>query len=70
MRAALETAGVPVTSPPDLTFRDPWGNAVQVVDYREIQFTKTDRVLSGMGLPPLEKTPRALDELRAKGLAD
>ena len=31
-------------------FLDPWGNHWQVVDYREVQFTKTDRVLEGMGL--------------------
>jgi catechol 2,3-dioxygenase-like lactoylglutathione lyase family enzyme len=51
-------------------FRDPWGNHWQIVDYREIQFTKTDRILEGMGLTGLEKTEKALDELRAKGLAD
>ena len=51
-------------------FRDPWGNHWQVVDYRDIQFTKTPRVLEGMGLAGLEKSERALEELRAKGLAD
>jgi hypothetical protein len=51
-------------------FLDPWGNHWQVVDYRDVQFTKTDRVLAGMGLEPLEKSDRALAELRAKGLAD
>jgi catechol 2,3-dioxygenase-like lactoylglutathione lyase family enzyme len=51
-------------------FLDPWGNHWQVVDYRDVQFTKTDRVLEGMGLEPLEKSDRALAELRAKGLAD
>jgi predicted enzyme related to lactoylglutathione lyase len=51
-------------------FLDPWGNRWQVVDYRDIQFTKTDRVLQGMGLSGLEKSGRALEELRAKGLAD
>jgi hypothetical protein len=49
---------------------DPWGNHWQVVDYREIQFTKAPRVLSGMGLDPLEKSERALGELREKGLSD
>ncbi len=49
---------------------DPWGNRWQVVDYRDIQFTKTPRVLEGMGLDGLEKSDRALDELRAKNLAD
>ena len=51
-------------------FLDPWGNHWQVVDYREIQFTKTGRVLEGMGFEGLEKSERAIAELRAKGLAD
>jgi catechol 2,3-dioxygenase-like lactoylglutathione lyase family enzyme len=51
-------------------FLDPWGNHWQVVDYREIQFTKADRVLEGMGLSGLGKSGRAQAELRAKGLAD
>lgn len=48
--------------------RDPWGNVLQLVDYREIQFTKAPRILRGMGLDGLEKTAGALAELRAKGL--
>ena len=51
-------------------FVDPWGNHWQVVDYRDVQFTKAHRVLQGMGLQGLEKSERALDELRAAGLAD
>jgi hypothetical protein len=51
-------------------FLDPWGNHWQVVDYRDVQFTKTDRVLAGMGVDGLEKSERALKELRQKGLAD
>ena len=51
-------------------FLDPWGNHWQVVDYRDIQFTKAHRILEGMGLADLEKSDAALDELRAKGLAD
>ena len=51
-------------------FLDPWGNHWQVVDYGDIQFTKTDRVLEGMDLAGLGKSERALAELRAKGLAD
>ena len=70
VRRALLAAAVRVTSPPNLTFRDPWGNAVQVVDYRDVQFSKPERVLDGMGLPSLEKSGRALRELREKGLAD
>jgi hypothetical protein len=51
-------------------FLDPWGNHWQVVEYGDVQFTKTDRVLEGMGLEGLGKSERALGELRAKGLAD
>ena len=51
-------------------FLDPWGNHWQVVAYREVQFAKTDRVLEGMGLTGLDKSDKALRELREKGLAD
>jgi catechol 2,3-dioxygenase-like lactoylglutathione lyase family enzyme len=69
VRAALTEAGVELTRPPDLSFRDPWGNHVQVVDYRDIQFTKTPEVLRGMGVDGLEKSEKALAELREKGLS-
>ncbi len=49
---------------------DPWGNRWQLVDYRAVQFTKTPRVLAGMGLTGLDKSERALAELREKGLSD
>ena len=49
---------------------DPWGNRWQLVEYRDVQFTKTPRILEGMGLAGLEKSGRALEELRDKGLAD
>jgi predicted enzyme related to lactoylglutathione lyase len=54
----------------DNDFLDPWGNHWQVVEYRDVQFTKTPRILEGMGLGSLEKSERALEELRSKGLAD
>ena len=69
VRAALRRDGVEVPPSGSLDFRDPWGNNVQVVDYREIQFTKTPAVLQGMGLDELNKSERALTELRDKGLA-
>jgi lactoylglutathione lyase len=67
-RAALEKAGVEIRPGRGLDFVDPWGNRVQIVDYREVQFTKADRVLSGMGLDGIEKSSAALEELRKKGL--
>jgi lactoylglutathione lyase len=68
-RRALEEAGVAVLPGRGLDFRDPWCNRIQVVDYRDVQFTKTDSVLRGMGVEGLEKSERALAELREKGLA-
>jgi len=68
VRRALVDAGVPVSSPPGLDFRDPWGNHVQIVDYRDVQFTKAPEILRVMGLE-LEKTEQAKAELRGKGLA-
>jgi lactoylglutathione lyase len=40
-----------------------------VVEYSNIQFTKAPEVSRGMGLADLKKSEKALDELRAKGLA-
>jgi lactoylglutathione lyase len=68
VRTALEGAGVQVRPGRRLDFQDPWGNTVEVVQYDQVQFTKTDRVLRGMGLE-LGKTPEALAELQAKDLA-
>ena len=67
-RAMLRESGVAVQASGSLDFVDPWGNHVQVVDYREVQFTKAAAVLHGMGAGQLEKSERALAELRDKGL--
>ncbi len=68
VRKALEDAGVEIRPGRRLDFQDPWGNTVEVVQYDQVQFTKTERVLRGMGLD-LGKTPQALAELEAKDLA-
>jgi lactoylglutathione lyase len=67
VRAKLQELGVR-TFGRGLDFHDPWGNQIQVVDYRDIQFTKTAEVLQAQGLDGLEKSPRALEELRGKGI--
>ena len=64
--AAAREAGVEIFG--GNSFRDPWGNHVQVVEYGDIQFTKAPEILRGMGLE-LEKSESALRELRDKGLA-
>lgn len=51
-----------------LDFHDPWGNRLQVVAYEDIQFTKTEHVLRGMGFSGLAKTDAALSELANKGM--
>ena len=68
VRAALEAAGAEIEPGRRLDFRDPWGNHIQVVDYRDIQFTKAPGVLRAMDIDGLEKRPSALAELRAKGV--
>jgi catechol 2,3-dioxygenase-like lactoylglutathione lyase family enzyme len=68
-RQALIDAGVELQPGRGLDFRDPWGNNIQVVDYRDIQFTKAPEILRGMGLDDLGKSDQALSELRDKGLS-
>ena len=68
VRSLAEKAGATVLDGPFLDFLDPWGNRVEVVQYADIQFTKTPAVLAGMGLD-LAKTQAALSELGKKGLA-
>jgi lactoylglutathione lyase len=70
VRSALQREGVGVHASGSVDFLDPWGNHVQVVDYRDIQFTKAPAVMRGMRIGGLEKTAAAHEELRRKGLAD
>ena len=68
VRARLQELGIPASGR-GLDFRDPWGNLIQVVDYRDVQFTKTEQVLRAMQLHGLEKSEAARAELRAKGIS-
>ncbi len=69
VRAALHANGIEPLPGPFLDFLDPWGNRIEIIGYRSIQFTKAPHVLRGMGLAHLEKTEGALRELAAKGMA-
>jgi catechol 2,3-dioxygenase-like lactoylglutathione lyase family enzyme len=69
VRERLQAQGTEVQPSGSLDFRDPWGNNIQVVDYRDIQFTKTPEILRAMKLDGLGKGERARAELAAKGLS-
>ena len=68
LRLALAEMGVKILPGRGLDFLDPWGNRIQVVDYRDIQFTKAPEVLTAMAVTDLAKTAEARDELARKGI--
>ena len=69
VRQTLEKMGVDLLDGRFLDFLDPWGNRVEITTYQNIQFTKADHVLKGMGLNHLAKTENALNELQKKDMA-
>ena len=69
VRAAAESAGATLLPTGSLDFIDPWGNRVQVVEYRDLQFTKASHVLRGMRLEHLDKSEDALAQLAKKDMA-
>ena len=69
IRARARDAGLPAgTDGGKLRVRDPWSNIIEVVDYRDVQFTKAPHVARAMQLDE-EKSERALAELRDAGLS-
>jgi lactoylglutathione lyase len=68
VRQALEDLGAEILPGRGLDFIDPWGNHIQVVEYRDIQFTKAPEVLRAIGLDQLGKTEAARQELANKGI--
>ncbi|WP_281685582.1 VOC family protein [Thalassobaculum salexigens] len=68
VREALTREGVQVLPGRFLDFLDPWGNRIEIVPYDNIQFSKTDAVLRGMGMADLEKNESARKELAEKGM--
>jgi len=69
VRAALAEAGVDVAASGGLRFQDPWGNLFEIVDYRDVQFTKAPAILAALAPEGLEKSAAAREELARKGLA-
>jgi lactoylglutathione lyase len=70
LRAELLGAGVEVARSGSLRIHDPSGNQLEIVDYRDVQFSKTGAVLSAMGLEGLHKSESARRELADKGMLD
>jgi catechol-2,3-dioxygenase len=68
VRALVEAAGGELLPGPFLDFLDPWGNRVEVVEYRDVQFTKAPHIMNAMGLDQ-SKSEKALRELADKGMA-
>ena len=70
LRDALRAAGEDVPRSGSLRVHDPSGNQLEIVDYRQVQFTKAPAVLRGMGVADVAKTDDARAELAAKGMLD
>ncbi|GAB4256616.1 MAG: hypothetical protein Kow00129_17060 [Thermoleophilia bacterium] len=68
LRSELVAAGVSVQARGGLDFQDPWGNQIQVVDYRDVQFSKIPEILAQLVPEGIKKSEAALEELRAKGI--
>ncbi len=67
VRSLVAAAGGELVPGPFLDFLDPWGNRVEIVEYRDIQFTKAPHIMSAMGLDPA-KSEKAQRELAEKGM--
>jgi lactoylglutathione lyase len=70
VRAAAREAGLDVRDSGlgGVDVRDPWGNFLQFVDYREIQFERTPGVKRKLGIEDLEKSEKARAEIAQRGL--
>ncbi len=68
VKRAMEKLGIESLNE-RMNIRDPWGNRIEVVAYDEIQFTKADHILRGMGVQSVTKSADAVAELQKKGMA-
>ena len=68
VRRAMDRLGIKSIND-RMNILDPWGNRVEIVPYDDVQFTKADNILKGMGVTGLEKTANAIEELKKKGMA-
>jgi catechol 2,3-dioxygenase-like lactoylglutathione lyase family enzyme len=68
VRELAHAAGATLLDGKFLDFLDPWGNRIEVVEYRDVQFSKAPGVLRGMKLAHLEKGENARRQLAEKGM--
>jgi catechol 2,3-dioxygenase-like lactoylglutathione lyase family enzyme len=69
VRAAIEREGLQILPGRGLDFLDPWGNRIEVVDYRDIQFERAPGAKRKLGIEGLEKSEAAKAEIRERGLS-
>ena len=69
VRAAVEREGLEILPGRGLDFLDPWGNRIEIVDYRDIQFERAPGVKRKLGIEELEKSESARAEIRERGLS-
>ena len=65
--ARLRDRGIALLDGPFCDFLDPWNNRVEIVEYRNLQFTKSPGALAKLGVDPA-KSAEAERELRDKGM--
>jgi catechol 2,3-dioxygenase-like lactoylglutathione lyase family enzyme len=68
VRRAMERLGIHSIND-RMNILDPWGNRIEIVSYDDVQFTKAEHILKGMGAGALSKTANAVEELKKKGMA-
>jgi lactoylglutathione lyase len=68
VRAAVQREGLRIVPGRRLDFFDPWGNRLEVVAYGDIQFDRVRGVKRKLGIEELEKTEKARQEIKDRGL--
>jgi catechol 2,3-dioxygenase-like lactoylglutathione lyase family enzyme len=68
VRRAMDRLGIKSVNE-RMNILDPWGNRIEIVPYDDVQFTKAEHILKGMGVGVLGKTASAIEELKKKNMA-
>ena len=63
---ARAAGAIPIDGSP-FNYLDPWGNRIEIVEYRNVQFSKTDAAMAAVGGDPA-KSDETHADLRVKGI--